>query len=164
MIQADILKFTGKFFVEQVRDGEIINSFEVFNAVKTVGKNNILDVMFNSGTQSGTWVLGLIDGSGTQTFNDADTMASHAGWSELTAYAEANRPTWTSGAASSASITNASPVVFTLNATNTVHGIFVVNQNTKGGTTGTLWSTVAFGSELSVANGDVLRLTYTLSC
>jgi hypothetical protein len=34
-----------------------------------------------------------------------------------------------------------------------VKGIFIVTNNTKGGTTGTLWSTALFSADVPVANG-----------
>ena len=46
-------------------------------------------------------------------------------------------------------ITNASTVDFSINATKTIYGLFIcggTGAGTKGGTTGTLWSTGAFGT------------------
>jgi hypothetical protein len=90
-------------------------------------------------------------------------MSSHAGWTETTAYAEATRPEWTAGTPAARSITNASTVDFSINATITIHGIFITSDNTKSGTSGTLWSTAAFASNVTANNGDTLKVTYTLS-
>ena len=67
------------------------------------------------------------------------------------------------GTAATQAITNASAVVFTANATATVNGAFIVNDNTKGGTSGTLWTTGSFSSSISVVSTDVIRVTYTVS-
>jgi hypothetical protein len=90
-------------------------------------------------------------------------MSSHAGWAESADYDEATRPEWTAGTASGRAITNAVTVDFTINATKTIKGLFITSNNTKSGSTGTLWSTAAFGSTVSVADDDVLKVTYTVS-
>jgi hypothetical protein len=96
-------------------------------------------------------------------------MASHAGWTEVTAYSNANRVTATLATATTANpsvVTNsASPASFSINGTATVGGAFLTSNNTKGGTTGTLFSAADFGSpgDRSVVNGDTLSVTYTFS-
>jgi hypothetical protein len=63
-------------------------------------------------------------------------------------------------------VTNsASPAVFNINGTTTVGGAFLTSENTKGGTTGTLFSAADFGSpgDRSVVNSDTLSVTYTFS-
>jgi hypothetical protein len=96
-------------------------------------------------------------------------MASHAGWTEVTAYSQATRPVATFAAASLADpsvITNsASPAVYSINGTTTVGGAFLTTDNTKGGTTGTLFSAADFASpgDRSVVSGDTLTVTYTFS-
>lgn len=157
------MRVRGKFLIEHIRDGRVIGYYEVPNGIVDVGMNYLLDAGFPGGTQITTWYIGLVDNAGFSAFADADTMASHAGWSESTAYSEANRPQWTVGSASSRQVTNAATVDFSINATATIKGIFITSNNTKGGTTGTLWSTAAFGSTVSVNNGDTLKVTYTLS-
>jgi hypothetical protein len=90
-------------------------------------------------------------------------MASHAGWTESTDYDEVSRVTWNPDAAASRAVTNSTTVDFTMNATKTIKGIFITSNNTKGGTTGTLWATAAFSSNASVVATDVLKVTYTVS-
>jgi hypothetical protein len=153
----------GKFHVQHVRDGKVLAEFDVPNGIVDVGLNHILETEFHSGTQVTTWYIGLVDNAGFSAFANADTMSSHAGWAESSAYTEANRPTWTAGAAASRQITNATTVDFSINATVTVKGLFITSNNTKGGSTGTLWSTAAFGSTVALNNGDTLKVTYTLS-
>jgi hypothetical protein len=94
---------------------------------------------------------------------DADTMASHVGWTENQDYSETVRQDWLPGAASSQSITNGSAATFTINGTATLGGIFVTSSGLKGGTVGTLWSTANFASDLSVVSSDVVKITYTVN-
>jgi hypothetical protein len=147
---------------QQFRDGQLIDEEITHNGVTVGGKNSLFNIMFGAGTQITTWYFGLIDNSATTTNDTTDTMGSHA-WAENTAYAETTRQQWSPGSASSASITNGTAATFTVNATGTLYGMFVVSNSTKGGTTGTLWSTAAFNTTKSVASGDTVKLTYTLS-
>lgn len=154
----------GKFIVEHYdANGKLKGTYECPNGIVDAGIHHILETEFRSGAQITTWYIGLVDNSGFSAFANGDTMASHAGWSESSDYDEANRPTWSPGAAASRQITNGTTVDFTINATKTIKGIFITSNNTKGGTTGTLWSTAAFGSTVSVVDNDVLKVTYTLS-
>lgn len=74
------------------------------------------------------------------------------------------RPIWTPSAASSKSISNASSVNFAINTDNTViKGIFVITDPALGGTGGLLWSSGLFASDQTLFNGDVLKITYTVS-
>lgn len=154
----------GHFAIEVWRDGKLHDTIEIDNAVVNVGATNILDVMFNEGAQATSWHIGLINNQDFSSINVADTMASHSGWAETSAYDEATRPEWTAGSASNRSITNAATVDFTINATVTIRGIFITSDDTKGGTTGTLWSAAALGSTVALQDDDVLKITYTLSC
>lgn len=153
----------GRYVIEHFRGGKKINQYEFENGIADVGKNSLLDVYFRNQTQIAAWYFGLVDNSGFTAFADGDTMSSHSGWSESTAYSDANRVAWGPDAAASKSITNSTAAQFNINATATLKGIFVTSSNTKSGTTGTLWSTAAFASTVSVANGDVLKVTYTIN-
>lgn len=157
------LIFKGMFKIKQLRRGSLIKEFEVKNGVVNIGLNNILDVMFHGGLQTGIWYVGLVDASGFTAFSNTDTMSSHAGWTEFQSYDEANRVEWTEGAASGQQITNATPIDFTISASGTVKGIFLANDNTKGGTSGTLWSTGAFTADLAVEDDDLIKITYTIT-
>jgi hypothetical protein len=158
-------RLCGLFTVEH-RDanGRLLGIYKAPNAVVTEGVNHILDTEFNSGAAVATWYIGLVDNAGWTTWAAAHTMASHAGWTEQsTCYSNATRPAWTCGAAATRSITNASTVDFTCNASATLKGIFITSNSTKGGSNGTMWSEAAFSSTVTVANGDTLKVTYTLS-
>lgn len=155
----------GHWTVEHIRDGKSIGSYSFPNDITNQGKNSIFNVYFFDATQiaSTSWFAGLISNSGYSALAAADTMSSHAGWTELTGYSQATRPLWGQGTAASQQITNASPITFDINASGTVKGVFIVSNSTKGGTTGTLWATALFAADVPVSNGDQLKATYTVS-
>lgn len=161
----DILGLRGRWRLEHWRDKLLIGVQDFFNDIVNQGKNKILNVMFNGDTQilNNSWFVSLVDLTGFTAFAAADVMNSHAGWAEITQYDEATRPGWGSGTTSTMSVTNAVPITFTMNATKTVHGIFIASNSTKGGTTGTLWSTAAAPSDVNVVDNDELKVTYTLN-
>lgn len=94
----------------------------------------------------------------------ADTMASHSPWTEVTPYSNANRPTWTGGTVASGSVDNsASPAAFIINASATVYGMFMADNNGKGGSTGNLLGMAPFSASRAVLSGDTLNVTITCS-
>lgn len=158
------LSARGKFVVEHFdKDGNLKGVYEFPNGIVDVGLNNILDVHFHAGTQITAWYIGIINNSGYTAIAASDTMASHAGWTEFTGYTEANRVAWDEGAPAARSITSATQSVFSINATGTLRGIFVTSNNTKSGTTGTLWATALFAATVPVASSDQLKVSYTVS-
>lgn len=150
--------------VHRNKAGLLIAEYDIKNAISDEGMNYLLDTGFNAGTALNPWYIGLIDSTGFTAVDPTDTMASHAGWAELSAYSNATRPTWSSGAAAARAVTNSSPVDFNINADGkTVKGLFITSNNVKGGTTGKLWSAALFGTASLVNNGDTLGATYSLS-
>lgn len=136
------------------------------NLVTTVGKNDILDKYLKGSSYTQTFRMGL-KGSGSAAAGD--TQSSHAGWTErggtnAPAYT-GNRKDVTMGAASSGS--SASPTqAFAITSSGDVDGCFTNNGGsaTKDDTTGVLFSAGDFsGGAKTVANGDTLNVTYTLS-
>lgn len=144
-------------------DGELKWRDVIYNLVTTVGLNDILDKYLKGSTYTAAWYVGLT--SGTPTVNAADTMASHAGWTEIADYSESVRQTLTLGTVSAGSVSNtASKAVFSINSTATVGGAFIVSNSTKSGSTGTLYGVGAFtGGNKSTSSGDTLSLTVTLT-
>lgn len=159
----DGIMFNNYFKVEHWRKGKLLDVIVEKNLVTNAGKNALLDIMFHGSTQITTWYLGLINNTGYTAVSAADTMASHAGWSEFTAYDESVRQTWTEAAASSQSITSSSVATFTINGTGEVRGSFLNSVSTKSGTTGTLWAATLFPSVVSVESADSLKVTYTVN-
>ena len=94
----------------------------------------------------------------------ADTMASHAAWTEVVDYSQSVRQTLTLGTAAAGSIDNsASKATYSINGTATVAGAFINSDSAKSGTAGTLYGVVDFGSSRAVINGDTLEVTVTLT-
>lgn len=149
--------------VELIRNGQVVWEEVTHNGIVDVGINSLLDVTFRNQTQIASWYMGLVDNAGFSAFAAGDTMGSHAGWAESTAYSESTRPQWSPGAAATRAISNGTAVEFSINGTATIKGIFLTSNSTKSGTTGTLWATAAFTSTVPVTNGDVLKVTYTIS-
>lgn len=160
----EIIEFKNPLIFEQFRDGELIDKEICYNGIVTVGKNSLLDVAFRAQTQLTAWYVSLINNSGFSALADADTMSSHAGWTEFTSYDESTRVQWSPGAAAAGAITNASAMTFTINATGTLYGAFITSGSAKSGTAGTLWATAAFNTAKPVSNGDEIKITYTVSC
>ena len=165
MLQMEGLKLKGHFRMEHYdKRGSLKATYRFPNGIVDVGLNKILEDMFDGGTQSTTWNIGLVDNAGFTAFAASDTMASNPGWDETSStYSEVNRPEWTAGTPTSRSITNASTVDFSMTGTVTLQGILIVDTNNKGGTTGVLWSTAPFPSTVAAESGDTLKITYTVS-
>ncbi len=156
----------GIFSFEHFRGGQKIGKWDVHNTVTTEGKNSILDIMFRAQTQITTWYMGLVNNTSTPTFAAGDTAAQIGGtndWTEMTAYSGGARKNWTTSlsAASGGAITNSTVITFNITGTDTLYGAFIVSSSS--GASGKLWSGVAFPSTVAVANGDDIKVTYTLS-
>lgn len=135
---------------------------EFDNLVVNEGLNDSLDKQFKASGFTAAWYVGLTDG--TPTVAAGDTMASHAGWAEVTGYSQATRPALSLGSVSGQSVDNsASKAVFSINATVTAGGAFVTTNNTKGGTTGILYGGGAFSQDRALVNGDTLNVQVTLT-
>ena len=162
-------KATGQYFIECFdKDGNLKWRDETHNLVVNVGLQYMAGVALTSTTQITTWYIGLYGAGASNTPAATDTMSSHIGWTEVTPYA-GSRPTATFASATNANpsvVTNsASPASFSINATQTVGGAFLVSNSTAGGSTGTLFSAADFQSpgDRSVVSGDTLNVTYTFS-
>lgn len=134
------------------------------NMIVNVGLNDILDKYLKGSGYTAAHYVGLTDG--TPTPAAIDTMASNAGWDEVTAYSESVRQTLTLGTVSSQSVDNsASKATFSINAdSTTVGGAFVATASTKGETASTLLSIGAFsGGDLVLNNGSTLTVQATYS-
>lgn len=131
------------------------------NLVTTVGRNDVLQQYYTGTTYTAAHFVGL---KGVGTVAAGDTMASHAGWSEVTSYDEATRQPLSMGTASSGSINNsASRADFTINATVSVAGAFIGTNGTKGGTTGVLVGAADFSQVRNLVDDDTLSVQITAS-
>ena len=143
--------------------GNVKWSETIKNLVVTSGKNFMLTETFSGAGYTAAWFLGLVDGASSPTYNAGDTMLSHAGWTEFAGYSNATRPAPVFNASSAGAIAT-TPTSFNINATGTVAGAFLTTNNTISGTTGTLFSAGNFtGGSRTVASGDTLNVTYTLT-
>ncbi len=148
-------------------EGNIKWEAEKHNLVVNVGLKDMNDKYFSGSGYTATWYLGLYGAGATNTPAAGDTAASHAGWVEEVPYSNATRPDATFAAATTADpsvITNASaPAVFNVNATGTVGGAFLISDNTKGGSSGVLFSAADFDApgDRNVADGDTITVVYT---
>ena len=147
-----------RFRLEQYGpDGVLKWRKDFHNTVVTVGKNEVVDLAFRGGTGP-TWYLGL---KGTGNVALADTMQSHAGWAEETAYSGTSRITLALAAGVGGTSTNA-PGTYAMTGTYTVAGAFVSDNVSAGGTTGVLYSASDFASVRTGGTGDTLVVTPTL--
>lgn len=160
----------GRFNFECIgADGKVKWTESVPNLVVNVGLAYMAGTALTSVAQITVWYIGLYGAGASNTPAAADTMSSHAGWTEVVPYSNATRVACTFVTATTANpsvATNtASPASFTINATSTVGGAFLTSGSAKSGTAGTLFSAVDFSApgDRAVVSGDTLNVTYTMS-
>jgi len=146
------------------------------NLVNAIGKELMLDTLL-SGTSYTTVgpFLGLISGA-SPTFTAADTMVTHAGWTEFINYTvggsavrgTASFTSATSSGTTPANVTTnaAAAITFTITgAGGTVGGCFLVTgsgaSSTLSNTGGTLYSAGAFATAKITTAGDTVSVTYS---
>ena len=164
------IRATGRYVVECYdRSGNLKWAAQTPNLVVNVGLQYMAGSALTGTSPITIWYIGLYGSGSTNNPAAGDTMSSHAGWTEVTAYSESVRQTAQFAAATNANpsvVTNTSnKAVFSINGTTTVGGAFLTSDDTKGGTSGTLFSAADFGSpgDRSVVSGDILNVTYTFS-
>lgn len=146
----------------------LLSKTQDHNLVTNEGLDDILDTYFKSGTQITTWYCAIFEDNYTPLATN--TYASK-GFTESTAYDEANRPTWTGGTVSGQSVDNsASKATFTMNATKTIYGAALVggtNAATKNdstsGAANVMYCSAQFSASKAVVDNDVLKVTVTLT-
>ena len=145
------------------------------NLVNSIGKELLLDTLLSGSAYTVTGpFLGLINSS--PTFLAADTMTSHAGWTEFINYEVSASPVRGTAAFAAASSTGLSPanvtscaassITYTITgAGGTVAGCFLVTGSgavsTQSSTAGTLYSAGAFSTAKITTVGDTVAVTYT---
>lgn len=150
------------------KDGSLKWEDQMHNLVVNVGLQDMNTQYFKGSSYTAAFYLGLVTGPGSgTTYAAADTLASHAGWTEFTNYS-GSRKAVTFGTATTADpsvISNsASPAQFSITgAGGTVAGAFLCTVSS--GTSGTLFSEADFQSpgDRVVVSGDTLNVTYTFS-
>ena len=160
----------GKFKIQCLdKDGNLKWEAEEKNLVVNVGLAYMAGSALTSVTAITTWYIGLYGAGASNTPAAADTMSSHAGWTENVGYSNATRVAVTFVTATTANpsvaTNSASPASFNINGTSTVGGAFLTSGSAKSGTAGTLFSASDFTSpgDRAVTSGDTLNVTYTMS-
>lgn len=161
-------------YVATLRDrtGRVKWTVAINNVVTTVGKNLALDTFLagSSYTVTGPY-MGLISSVSYSATSAADTMASHAGWTEAgitnaPTYTTRKTAAWSSASAGSKALS--ASLTFTFTGSGTVKGCFLVFGSgavaTVDNTSGTLYSVGVFsGGDRIVSSGDSLAVSYTAS-
>jgi len=176
VVGAESVGIEGHYYVVcHDADGNLKWEEKFPNLVNAVGKELMLDTLLSgsSYTTVGPF-LGLIDGA-SPTFLAADTMASHAGWTEFTNYTVGGSPVRGTASFSAASSSGLSPtnvttktasaITYTITgAGGTVSGCFLVTgsgaSSTQSNTSGTLYSAGAFATAKITTAGDTVSVTY----
>lgn len=138
------------------------------NLVVNEGLQDMNTQYFKGSSYTAAWYLGLITGPGSGTaIAAADTLASHAGWTEFTNYS-GNRKAVTFGTPTTADPSvvdnSGSPSSFSITSSGgVVAGAFLCSVSS--GTSGVLFSASDFQSpgDRTVVSGDTLTVTYTFS-
>lgn len=171
---ADVLRVSGAWeFEARDPNGKLLWRDGFDNLIVDQGLNEMLGLMLDRSTspaytKTTTWYVGLVVETGSPAYAASDTLATNPNWNEVTAYSEANRQTFTDGGVSAKSIDNsASKATFTINAGSTViDGGLLASDNTKGGTTGILFSVGAFtGGQKTLDTNDTIdvQATFTIA-
>ena len=156
-------------------------SDHIRNLVTTEGKNALLTHALKASALTQTVVMGLVESTGYSSFNATNTAANITavgggsptnGWNEATTSQCAARGSPSFGTASAGSLATSSAVAFSMLATATMKGAFLMMKSTAGtapttttgNTNGALYSCGAFsGGDRAVINGDTVNVTYTAS-
>jgi hypothetical protein len=148
------------------KNGNLKWTDEINNTVVTEGLNKLIDATFKTGLASPAWYIGLV-GAKTTGYDPDDTLSSHGGWTENTHYGGGGRPAFdvSDNSISSGSLSNsANKAAFTFSGTSnpdTINGAFLCTASS--GTSGTLYGEGDLSIPRSVADGDILTLTVTIS-
>lgn len=155
------------------KDGNIKWEDTIENVVCTLGKNLALDTFLAGAAYTVTGpFMGLISSVSYTAVAAADTMSSHAGWTEA---GNANAPTYTAprktaawSAASGGSKALSANLSFAITGSGTIKGAFLCYGSgvvsTIDNTSGTLYSAGLFtGGDKVVINTDTVTVSYTAS-
>lgn len=164
----------GEFiFTAYDKDGNVKWTDVAKNLTTNQGRQDMNTKYFKGSAYTAAWYVGLVNNSPTPSYDVTDTMASHAGWVETTAYSGTDRITANFGTATTANPsviantagTGGSVAVFNITGTVTIDGAFLTATQDNSTNTGVLFSVAAFESpgDRSVVSGDTLNVTYQFS-
>lgn len=159
-----MVKVGGWFEVEYLLNGQRVWAERCKNGVTKQFLDYMLSVSVQGGTQLSTWYFGLIANASFSAVDDDDTYASHAGWTETTAYSESVRQTFSQATVTDQLITESTTAAFTFTADTVVRGMFLASDNTKGDTAAAgakLWVTSLLSTARTILTGGIYRVGYT---
>jgi hypothetical protein len=163
----DDKKLSGQFF-HRVPRRERDLVFDS-NLVVTQGIQKALGVMFHSDQKVPNWYVAMFKGStapsaGLTGANVASTLDEITSLSE--GYSEVTRPQWNPSAPVAGVISSEdNKAEFTIACATSIiaKGAFLISENTRGGTTGTLWSAANFDADRELFDGETFELGYRTS-
>lgn len=173
------LQLSGVFHVRAVDpDGEVQEDV-VRNGITTQGLTAALEnIVHVNPSNILALYFGLIDNTGFTGTSEADTHASHSGWTEYTSnIANATRPAWSvTGHPDIPVMSNEQVFLATITLTGVtfgvthpvdavIRGLFLATSPTLGSTSGSfkLWSTGLFDAPRRYRPGTVLTIRYVLT-
>ena len=149
------------------KDGNLKWEDSSHNLVVNEGLQSMNTQYFKGSAYTAAFYLGLVTGpSGSVVFAAGNTLASHSGWTEFTAYSGA-RKSLSFGTASTANpsvISSSAPAQFVITGSGgVVSGAFLCTVSS--GTSGVLFSEALFSSpgDRTVALNDTLNVSYSFS-
>lgn len=133
------------------------------NTVVDEGLDYLLKRSYIGVSANVTKHIGLAEA--TPAFAAGDTMGTHTGWNEVTAYNEANRQYFNPDGVSAQEVNNSgNTATFNINNSIEIGGGFLTDDSTKGGATGTLIGGATFtNGARTLADGDTLNVTVAAS-
>jgi hypothetical protein len=153
--------FGGKYTVQHIRNGKVIDEFAFDNIITNQGLDYILGAALTGVTPFTTWYVAPFQGNYVPVATDtAATIVANA--TETTAYTASTRVVWTGVEATQQATNSASVATFTFNAPNTIYGAMLISSSAKSSVSGTLLSAAQFATPKTVANTDQLLFTYTI--
>lgn len=163
------------------KDGNLKWRDTITNLVTTEGKNAALTHFLKGSSYTASQVMGLIEDTGYSAVAVGNTAAGITaagggsptnGWNEAPSATCATRGTPSFGTASAGALATSAAVAFSILATDTIKGAFLLCRSaagtapntTVGNTGGALYSAGLFtGGDRAVANGDTLNVSYSAS-
>jgi hypothetical protein len=166
------LSFEGMVTTDHYRDGSLIHTQTGKNTFTTEGMAKMLNIIFHDISKAAEhiWYVGIFKNNITPALSDtaAKLGAGNAfGECQDADYDSplTNRPQYVSEDTSTAVISNVnSKAHFIMNASITVYGAFLADQQAKTSSSGTLMCAKRFGTPRAVIADDEIYVTYQITC